>query len=396
MSRWLGVVSVVVFGFVSCGHTLDSGSYGDFRFIGRVKGQPPLTVFPPVSDRTGNVYILYGSIGVPETKAFVTRAAGGSAEACALTKGDVFGAHGWVGFSDDRAWYWSGYALVQVPVAAPCAAVLNVDPQTDANLQFRAVMPWVRVTSTRSTLVALIQSPTDPFPFSALVDLDRGIATNVAEIGGVTGVLGVGAEPQGDRRVVLVRKQNDMAALFFDEEANLVRNAPVRGAPPPEYGVVGALQFGKSGVVVGLTTLGSLVIFDGSGGGTFPVDPSLAPIGVHRWNDALFLVGTVQNRPVVCALDDSGHPGPPIPWSTSETAALMGPLTVTDDRTFPARSVSWPTAKTAIGAWPFLSAQSPWPHAPSTTLWVAAGPTDDASGRPVTSIAIAPVGLSYP
>jgi hypothetical protein len=401
----LALLALLALGASSCSDTLAAGDWGTLRFLGRVKGKPPLAVLPPVSDRSGNLYTLYGALGLPEVSAFVAHAAGGSVQPCALTKGDVFGAHGWVGFADDRAWYWSGEWLVVVPAYYGCEPVLRVDPHTDVELQFRAVMPWVRVTPSRSSLVALIQTASDRVPFSALVDLTRGVTTNVAELpftADAVAVLGVGADPASGTGVALVSLTRGgattMQALFYDDGANLLSTAPVSGAPPPEYGVVGNLEFGPGGKVVGLTSLGSLVVFDRDGGAVVSPGTALEPVGVHRWGGALWLVGTAGGRPVVAPIDDAGRPGAPTSFKASERAAeqLAGAREVTDDREFPARTVVWPAVTSAIGARPFLSAHSPWPHAPGTTLWAVAGPQVEGNGRTTTSIAVAPVGLAYP
>lgn len=405
--RWISTLTFgALVGLVgSCGSSLDAGQWGRLRFMGRVKGKPPLAVLPPVSDRSGNIYTLYGALGLPEVSAFVTRVAGGSIQACTLTKGDTYGAHGWAGFAEDRAWYWSGDGLVVVPAWSECEPILKEDPHTNVELKFRAVIPWVEVTPTRSSLVALIQSPSDRVPFSALIDLDRRITTNVAELplsADTISILGVGSDNDNAAGVVLVAttkgETTAMQALFFDTSASLIATAPVRGAPPPEYGVVGALQFSARGTAIGLTSLGSLVVLDRSGGAIVDVDPSIEPIGVHRWNDALWLVGTAQGRPVVAPLDDSGRAGPIVAWDASNQANvdLQGALDVMDDRSFPARRATWTSVRTAIGPAPFLSAHSPWRHAPGTTLWVVAGPEIEADGKSTTSIAVAPVGLSYP
>ena len=405
MSRRVAPLSFALLGCLSCSSSLDSGDYGTFRFVGRVKGRAPLAVLAPISDRTGNIYTAYGAIGLPEVAVFTSRASGGSQNACSLTKGDTFGLHGWVGFNDDHAWYWSGYALVSVEADGnKCARVLDVAPETNADLEFKAVMPWVRVTSTRSTLVALVQSAGDPAPFSALVDLSREIMTNVVAlpVTGSVAVLGVGADPQGDTRVTLFSRMTDtgpgMQAIFFDEDANVAGSTIVAGPVPPEYGIVGNLQMTKNGAFIGLTTIGSLVVFTRSTGRTIGIDPSITPVGVHRWQDAVYLVGAQGGRPVIVPIDDDGQPGAPEEWTASETAAahLGGPLSVTDDRSFPAHTTTWTNVVSGIGTSPFLGPTSPWPHAPKTTLWVVAGPSDETAGLPVTSIAIVPVGLSYP
>jgi hypothetical protein len=407
MSRALRALLFVLAITLACTTKLGEGAWGTFRYIGMVKGQAPLDVLPPTSDRNGNVYTLYGAIGKTEIAAFVSRAAGGSLQACTLTKGDVFGAHGWVGFAQDRAWYWSGDALVVVPAREPCAPVLDRDPGTNVDLRFRAVVPWVREAPSRTTLVALVQSPTDTAPFAALVDLDLGIATNIARLDvapqASVSVLGVGTDPGGANGVVLVSITGSdgaaqMKGLFFDTSANVVAAANVSGAPPPEYGVLGYLQVTAKGTAVGLTSLGTLVVFNRAGGGEANVDASITPFGVHRWDDALWLVGQMGQRPVVAPIDDDGHVGAAAPWGASERAAasLAGTLAVSDDRSYPSRDTSWAQVTTAIGPFPFLSAHSPWPHAPGTTVWAVAGPSFSSNGAAMTSLAVAPVGIAYP
>lgn len=403
MSRRLALLLALSLGSasasaISCGPTLGSGAAGTFRFIARVKGTPPLAIIPPVSDRQGNVYTAYGALDLRETEVFVSAAAGGSVQSCASTKGDAYGQHGFVGFGDDRVWYWSGDALVVVLAAGGCRAILNTDPHTNSDLQFKAVLPFVRVTSTRSSLVALVKSPTDLAPFSALIDLERGIMSNVTALSGTIDVVGVGAERDGDARVALLSRDGKMEADFFDEDAYFTGSAPVSGTVPPEYGVVGALRRNAAGTWAGLTSSGALLVFNRSGGGEMAFDASVKPVGVHLWKEALWLVGTNGTRPVVVPLDDSGRPGQVFAWdaSAATAATVSGALLVNDDRSYPVRQVTWTNVVSAVGAKPFLGPFSPWPNTPDSSLVVIAGPTSTEGSRSVTSIAIASVGLTYP
>lgn len=398
--------ALVALALPSCGTTLDAGSWGDLRFTARVNGAPPLAVVAPISDRAGNLYTLYGAIGLPETTAFVTRATGGTSDPCPLTKGDRFGAHGWAGFADDRAWYWSGDLLVEVAAFEPCEAILREDPKTNVELRFAGVMPYVRVTPSRSSLVALVRSAADPIPFAAVVDLGRKVTTNVAPLpieADDVRVLGVGADRATASGFALLAVTKDgaisMRAVFFDELGAVTANVPVRGQAPPEYGVLGWLEQSAGGSVVGLTSVGSLVVFDRSGGRTVDLDGALEPAGLHRWGDDLWLVGKAGDRAVLRSVDDGGRLGPVTTWTASGVAAagLRGAQTVRDDRQLPVRTATWPDVRTAIGAEPFLGPHSPWPHAKGTTLWAVAGPrTDAGGGRVITSVAVAPVGISYP
>lgn len=403
MSRRLAISLALLAGaLVSCESSYDDGEFGRFRYMMQLPGTVPLALYPPISDRIGNIYVLGDVQGQREPFGYVTRAAGGYTSACRRSKGDSFGSHAWVGFADDRAWYWSGDALVMVPANGSCEAVLDLDPQTRANLLFRAVMPWVRITATRKTLVALVQTPTDPVPFSALVDLDQRLMTNVNSIGGAgpVTVLGVGAEDDGESRVTLIARGDVMEALFFDEEANATSVARVAGAAPPAFGVLGTLRRNKAGTVAGLTSLGSLVVFDAAGGGTVGIDPSVSPVGVHRWKDTLYVVGTRDGRPVVIPLDDAGRPGAILAWASSERASanLAGDISVRNEFTYPVGELTWTSPPSAIGPGVFLSPTAPWPHAPDTTIWAVAGPVLSVSDAtlPITPVAIAPVGISYP
>jgi hypothetical protein len=49
-----------------------------------------------------------------------------------------------------------------------------------------------------------------------------------------------------------------------------------------------------------------------------------------------------------------------------------------------------------MGNFPFESAHALTEHAPGTTLWLIAGPSYQAGAIPVTSFAMAPVGVTYP
>lgn len=396
---------------LGCVHSLDVGTFGTFRYIGTVQGAPPLNLLPPISDRNADLFTLNGALNLPKTIAFVSRADGGSLAACNLTKGDAFGAHGWVGFGQDRAWYWSGDALVVVPSSASCQPLLDKDPSTGIDLFFRAIIPWVQVSPSRSTLVALIQAQTDPAPYSALIDLGsgtliEGVATNLAAFAPSTAtnvnVIGVGADPDNGVGFVLLSYTSagatKMEGRFYDQGANLIASAPIMGAPPPAYGVVGYLQPSSSGQAIGLTSSGSLVTFNHTGGQIVPIDHSITPAGVHRWTDQLWLVGTSQGKPMIAPIADTGQIGGLVEWTASERAlaSIKGTVTVSDDRSFPARLTTWSKVVTGIGAFPFLSPFALWPHATGATLWAIAGPEFTNDAMPETAVAIAPVGVSYP
>jgi hypothetical protein len=389
---------------------LGSGQYGRFRYVAKVNGDTPLRLLPPIADVNGNVYTLNGSIDFPETHAFISRVGGGEAAVCNINKGDTFGAHGWVGFAQDRAWYWSGDALVVVSQSG-CSAVLDHDPGTDSNLLFRAVLPWVRDAPSQTSLVAMVQSPIDPLPFVVRVDLNGTILTNISgftptDATDVT-VIGVGADREANTGFVLLQYglggNTLVEGRFYDAAANLTGIGKVATDPLPQYAVRGYLQRSSRGLVVGLLLdadglQGSLVSFDASGGRIVPIGNGMKPVGVHVWNGNLFLVGTKDDHPVIAAIDNRGGVLPATRWTASENAAagLAGSIVVIDDRTLPSRDATWKPVRTATGDFPFVSPHALTQHAPDTTLWVIAGPTFEFGGGTKTAFAMAPVGVSYP
>jgi hypothetical protein len=395
----------------SCASPLSAGEHGDFRFVGVVRGDFPLRILPPISDREGNLYTLYGSLDLPEATAFVSRAHGGSSLLCSITKGDTFGPHGWVGFAESNAWYWSGGALVFVGGDGSCGQILDRDPGTDSSLSFRAVLPWVRDAPSRSTVVALVQSPLDASPFTVLIDLNAQIFTSITaftpEDATDVRVIGVGADRAARSGVVLLAyrlgEDDRLEARFYDEDAALVAIAPIRGGPLSEYGVAGYLQINAHGTVAGLVpgvngAAPSLVSFDRFGGAVTPLTADMAAVGVHRWEGRLWLVGTAEDEPVLAPIDDKGNTGTPVRWDASvrTAAGLAGPLSLIDDRSAPSRRTTWASVRPATGVFPFLHAHSSTEHAEGTTITVIGGPQFESGGSKRTSFAVVPIGISYP
>lgn len=396
----------------ACTPTTAAGEVGPLRYAGRVKGEPPLDLLPPVTDPSGNVYVLNGAPTLPETHVFVGFSGGGWGATCSLTKGDVFGAHGWAGFASNRQWYWSGGALVAVSgTNGECHAVLDKDAATGADLFFQAVLPGVRNRSERTSLVALVQSPSDRTPFSAVVDLDAEFLTNVTAFEPANAeevaVIGVGGNRERELGVVLVQYRHAGAAHLearsYDGEGNLTDVTPVAGGPFAPYAVQGYLQMGADGLVGGLVAAGdpdgSMVLFTASDGHAevSPIE-GMKPVGVHVWDGGLWLVGVANDNPVIASIGPRGHLGAVTVWSASQaTASALGPTTsVRDDRSLPSRTTTWSSVRTAAGAFPFLHAHALVKHAPDTTLWVFAGPSIAGSALTLTAFAMAPVGVSYP
>ena len=391
-----------------CVDYLGPGDIGSVRYFGEVRSTPamPLPVLPPISDREGNAYVLTGSRDLREVQAFTGQAGGGWSSGCSLHKGDDRGAHGWVGRSQDQAWYWSGDALVEVSgETGSCSYVLDKDPATGASIAFLGVVPSVRDAPSRTTVVALIQTPNDPSPFWVVVDLrtrrytglarfQPGFASNVV-------VLGAGATDDAGGGVMLVRYDaggsSTIEARYVDADGRQIASAQVGGLDTAvEDSVLGFLAV-SDGLASGVTFDGKHVVFNEAGGAARAV-AGMTASGVHVYDGKLWLVGVSGGRPVVAPLTGDGSMGSVQAWAASDRAqgVLGGSLQVIDDRAAPRRLTKWSNSASAIGAFPFLSAATPHDYAQDTTLWVIAGPSYMAGGELRTQLALSPMGLSYP
>jgi hypothetical protein len=386
---------------------LEPGEIGNLRVVGTMRGTPPLLALPPVSDRAGNVYVMQGAKDLPEVATFVARAGATVYAGCRLTKGERVGAHGWVGFSQDRQWYWSGFALVSLSGdTGDCRRVLDRDPSTGADLLFRAVIPQVYDTPLRTSVVALVQSPTDPAPFTVVVDLNARIFSvprpfEPAAATDVT-ILGVGAAHDVREGVVLLSfieggvERTELR--YTDQEGQLIQRVPVQGlSKQPAYAVRGYMQIANDGLGVALLPERRVLTFDKSGARLLPSVPFDA-VGVHKFGGRVFLVGVSDGRPVLAAFAADGSLGTTQAWAASERVAseLTAIATATDDRTPPRRPFPFENARSAIGAFPFMSEHSPDPYSEGQSLWLFGGPGFGAPQDRFTFVAVAPVGISYP
>jgi hypothetical protein len=390
-----------------CAQTLEPGEYGTFRYAGVVKGQVPLKLLPPLSDRAGNAYVLYGALDELEVRLFVGHAGGGWSGGCEITAGTDFGVHGWVGRSERRAWYWSGDALVAASgLTGGCHRVLETDPASGAKLRFRAVVPWVRDRLTRTTTVAWIQSATDPVPYQVVVDLDNDVYLSLSEFeprkAKNVQVLGVGGNLETGEGVIVARyelaESKLVEAFFVDAEGKRLATARLKGLDTlPEYGIVGTLQPRPEGLYAAVDVEGQLVLLERAGGGRRTVG-GLVPVGVHEWEGKLFLVGDDDGTPRLLEIGANGALGGVERWDASVAARknLGSEIEVLDDRTLPSHKVRWQGPRSAMGRAPFLHAHRLDHYADATTSWLVAGPDFEAGGVTFTAIAYAPVGVSYP
>jgi hypothetical protein len=382
------------------------GQWGLFRYVGNVRGSAPLQLAPPISDRDGNAYVLYGAIDLLEARLFIGSRVGGWSGSCTVTFGNDFGVHGFVGRGQHRAWYWSGEALVVASGrSSGCERLLENDPSSGARLAFKAVVPWVRETSLRTTALAWIQAPTDPRPFQVVLDLDSNVYTSLEEFeprdATNVAVLGVGGQVDAGEGMVLARYERGgsvyTVARFIDFEGKVIDEAGVGGLEMlPEYGVRGYFQSNDAGLYAGLDVEGQLVLLDHSGGQRTPV-AGMTPAGVHRWEGKLYLVGDAGGAPKIAEIQDDGGIGNIRTWDASLEALddLGAEIEVIDDRSLPSTEARWSAPRTAMGSFPFLHEHSLDHYADGTTTWLIAGPSFSAGGEDRTAIAYAPVGIAY-
>ncbi len=411
--RSLGAAAMAL-ALVGCIDYLEPGEHGLFRYFGEVRGEAPLRLLPPVSDRAGNAYVLFGAHDQNFVDVFVGHNTGGWTSTCSLHKGDDRGAHGWLGRAQDRAWYWSGDAVIEVSGrTGSCRRVLDRDPASNSNLQFVGAVPLIRETPSRTFMVGLIQSPVDRVPFFVVVDLDIHRYTRVTEFdpgdASEVQVLGVGADPESSTGFVAVRYQRGgstvVEGLFVDLEGTIVGRATITGADDiGRDGIAGYLQSTDGDIVTGVVRAtaeepAKLMVFDRrTGSGRVNSVDAIEAVGVHRFDDQLFLVGSNGSSAGIARLTTTGAPESPVVWSTSERFDnnLAGTVAVLDDRSDPRRSVNWPGVTSAIGPFLLVSEHSPDVYADGTTSWLIAGPSFSVSGEPQTSVAFGPVGISYP
>jgi hypothetical protein len=395
-----------------CASPPEPGEWGIFRYVGQVRGavgdaMDPLVMVPPISDRDGNAYVLSGGLDFPlEAHLFVGHVGGGWSGGCKITGSVTEGVHGWVGRAQDRAWYWVGDALVEASGGnGGCKRILENDPASGSALRFRAIVPWVRETPSRTTTVAWVQAPTDTRPYQVVVDLENEIYTDPAVVGPSSGtnfvVLGTGGRLAEDEGVIVYHYERDgvvrAVARFVDHRGEILDDAGISGLEGlGAYAIPGRLVANATGLYAGLDSEGMVVTFDRSGGGRQAVS-GMTPVGVHEWNGELYLVGEDAGHPMVAHIDDDGDIGKASRWEASEDAddALGGSIDVIDDRTLPSRDVSWKNPRSALGTFPFLSPHSPEHYASDTTTWLVAGPGFESGGQHQTAVAYAPVGVTY-
>ena len=230
---------------------LQSGEWGTLRYFGELTGVPlskidddsadqiPLSLIPPVSDRDGNVYVLYEDPD-GDSVVYVGNARRGWSPGCQAYENDlphtdasVTNIHGFLGTSEDAAWFWAGDALVEVSgTTGQCHQILDTDPLTVTDLRFVAAVPYIHDTPARRTMTAWVQGINDAYlrnpPFQVVVDLDLGRYVAYDEFqptdASCVDVLGVGSNAARQEGAIVCRLQPRRRAARRSQNHQLQRS----------------------------------------------------------------------------------------------------------------------------------------------------------------------------
>jgi hypothetical protein len=408
----LGLIALACGG---CIEYLEPGELGQFRYLGDYVAEEAFLFPRPVADRNGSIYAMMGSRELGQTEATVGYPAGGGWRGrCSVHQNVDRGLHGWLDTSVDRAWYWSGDALAEVSgQTSNCRQVLSRDPNSQSQLAFKAVIPHVKWTPSRRTMVALVKAPSDPVPFQVVVDLDirrysrfeEFVPRNAENVVS----LGTGAEEATEAGVIVVRYEigDDDAenpdvrveGRFMDANAEVTDIVRINGLD--DYGedaMTGYMQVSDAGWAAGVLDDGSVLVFDRNNARHITDTGPLEPVGVHLWEGTAWVVGMANGRPSIAPVTDSGGLGAPVVWASSERIAesLRSNVVIQDDRFTPIRTLTWTNPDAPFGEFPMVVPNAPWSYATDTSLMMVAGPTYTSGGQSFVSLAAGPVGLSYP
>ncbi len=406
MLRWLTLIAILLT-TTSCVEELALGEFATPRYVTNMRGDVPLRAVPPISDRNGNVYVLYGHINFRDTQAYAGKRVSGWKKGCPGHRGDFFGLHGWIGRAQDRAWYWSGEALVEIAANEDTCRLLDRDYRNNALLHMDAVFPVVREAPSRTTTVALIRAEPDPHPFFVVIDLFRNTYFNAVPFEPLAArkieVLGTGGARKHGRAYLVVKYELDDRTVVegrtYDLEGNETSRVRIPGMDElTAYSILGNLVSTDGRQISGLLPDGRRVFFTDEEGTVLPASEEMDSVGLHLWQDKTFLVGTVDEKPVVAQVEGDSI-GPVSPWEASLRArdSLRGKhVRIVDERQAPMTETTWTNPSSAIGSYPFLSPYTPNQYTDHSAGWLIAGPRYETSGAQITAVAFTPMGISYP
>jgi len=412
---------------------------GIARYFGEMNWNPARPL-PPIRDRSGNVYLGFNfslDSGCPLTtkELIVLDSGGGWSDATPNIPTDYQNpppsgwpkhryVHGWVGFGNTDAYFWSGDVVWKVlGDVGMSKQLLPKDPQSRTNVAFLAVAPWLRDRPLARTIPALIQLVSDPVPYHVVIDVDRGLYTNLRPFSpsDATLVTPMGVAGNLDQKTAVMilwyvkANVGHVVAKFINEDGNDAGTTEITGLQQPASAdpttqkqwldsVVGfgAMKSDRTtAALLALPTGNVLLMVTPSSSTVTPIDPAtITPLGVQLWDDKLWLVGADSaGGPLLAPIGSDGTVGGVEPWSTSLSIAqdLGGSVSVVDERTLPRKTVTWQGTASAIGASPFLAPFSMLPYVSDSVGWLIGGPSYVTPlGATCRSVAFVPLKVAYP
>lgn len=381
--------ALALIALAGCVSGLEPGEVGLGRRVGAFPGETP-AMLPPMTDRSGNVYVVTGnpdSSGAPQPGTLlVGRPRGGWSDGCATGDGPGGGARGWIGATADRGWLWTEAALVEATADGDCRTILDRDPVSTSELTFLAVGSLVVETASGTLAAAIVTSGGSPEPALVAIDLDLGVIRRSEPLPGVT-VLGAGADAANGRALFLVTDDAGARVLAVEPRQLSVDTVDISGDPGM---LQGELLADATGAMAGVLADDSVLVGTREG---LRVKAMPGAIGIeHAQDDTLRIVGVAGTMPFSATVDGTAHD-----WRLAlEIEALIADgVVVIDERSGTRVATQW-EGRHALGGVPLVTARSAPEYAVGTRAVLVADPPMDRGGIPYSQVAVVPVGIELP
>ena len=397
-------------------HSIFWGTRGCGTFTVRHRsGQPLLEVYPPPQPRWQHLCTLRRADC--DSVVYVGEALGGWSNGCPpgeemLPNRDVTEPqiHGFLGTSDNMAWFWAGDGLVQVSgETGACKQILDKDPLTVTDLRVVAAVPYVHETPARRTVTAWVQGSSEAInrkpPFQVVVDLDlrRYVSYNEFQPSDAecVDVLGVGGSELRQEGVIVVAYNLDgervVESRFIDATGNTIGQVPIDMGDTMypcddptllEPRVLGQLQ-ANDAVYAGLLE-GEILAFNEGGGAANDLPFSAQGVLAH---DGFLWITELQTDDLRRPVQENGSVAEVIRRKSLNWPPIIFVEKLrTRQRYSPASRLRQNPHRHQRLALYFSPIDD---YATDTTGWLVAGPGFEST-LTRTAVAFAPVGITVP
>ncbi|HEY4176744.1 MAG TPA: hypothetical protein VGM90_07930 [Kofleriaceae bacterium] len=401
----------IAIALAGCVDGLQPAEVGMGRRVGTGDVQGDVSaVLPPMTDRSGNIYVVSGepdSTGIPQPGTFwVGDSQGEWTQGCLTGEGIRGGALGWIGATSDRGWLWTGTQIVEViPDYANwsevgeislCRSKLDVDTVSQADIFYKAVAPFVDETVSGDFAVGAITLGATPTVYLSTFQLDIGdfgVVTNSLALGDVD-VLATGANPSTREAAFLVRDAAGPRIVIAKPNAKSLTTILVNGTLPTTT-LISQLTFASDGSIAAVLDDHTVLVGNRSG-----VTVSPAPFtarGIETDDDGnAHLIGVASDVAQVATIHE-GLLGVGQEWSVamSVEAQLAAGVVVVDYLSGSRDAHRWQTHAAAGG----ISLVQRY-HAPAYAVGaravLVANPAVDRGGVKYSQLAVVPVGVELP